>query len=611
MTREYLRTEPSERVDAPDFKRGTTTSLLESQAEFARIFKGSDATLAGYVFDGLGITNTSGKVVTVASGVALLALRHEGRTYNSVVGVGGVATSKAIDVTAYPAGTYSVYVRATLRPASFDARNFWETAVPPSIERARGIPTRYIDDWDIAIEQTSPGAEWMKLGTISQAALNGTGAGITDTRVWYFEGELVNNYDPTSDWGSGNDRNVDRASYGVKGFRRFARAVQAQLQDIIGTDWYTQVIAGGSLQDKLARAGGAGSTVTGVIRPDGSVTRDLGTTATRFLSFFARYLYARNIVLGDLELSSYALSILPRIYAAYSDTIGRPRMQLLLMEKDSSPAGSDMRVYAAKGGYGGTAFVGGPFDYHLEFAFNCQIDASNEWLFGDSALDAVVYAFTRGGLVILRRPAGSATPWADDGTAWDIETRFEIGASPSVYTTGSMQPDLGVTIPAAQTYAYNGAKTVRRAIVASTGVPGNASGWTNLNPLASNSTLFQARHLAASGDGAMMYPIYPPNGASIVDAVINLTVAGITTGVIAMNIVAVPGAGGAALRMASADTVVGGDGTADFTVTVDQNNPVNTDTHSYAIWVFSDTVPTSVLINRIEWRFSNTKVEPA
>ena len=620
--RKYVRVEPGERFDAPEMKRVASTTPVEGETETnKRLLQGTDATLAGYVIDGFAITNTSGKIVTVAAGTALMSLRFEGRTYSGFVGTGPAARS--IDVAGYTNGAaaHGVYVRATLRPDESNNRYFWDAAVTPALEVGRGIPTRYTEDWDIHIEEASPGSEWMKIGEIVPDTLDAAGAGVTDMRQFFFEGDPAQAYEVVdAEWGGGNDRNNDRALYGVKGFRRAMRAVFRKIGEMQGQPggnparWWL-ALSTNSIRslyqlanEKLDRAGGATSTVTGIIRPDASVTRDLGTTAVRFLSFFTRYLVARNIVLGDLELGSAADALLPRIYAAFSNTVGRNRMQLLLMEKDAAPAGSEIRVYAVRAGY--AAGISGGGTYYLEIAVNCQASAIDEWSFGDAAQDAVVYCFTARGFGIVRRAAAAATPWADDATGWTLRGMFDTGTNPALYTAGQMSADLGTTIPAAQNYAFTTAVTVRRTIAPNTGVPGNGSGWTNMNPGTSNSaTDFRARHLAASGAGPMMYPLDVPDGAVIIDAVVRLdtTLGG---GVTALNIIKIPHTLAAATPMKAADVTVPGDGVADHTITVDAGNPVTTDTHSYALWVYSDAACINY-IDGIEWRFSHTKLKPA
>jgi hypothetical protein len=111
----------------------------------------------------------------------------------------------------------------------------------------------------------------------------------TDLRDFMFEGKDANAHAVVdSEWGAdATDRDDDRPSYGVFGVFRAIRAIQRQVQDIIGgaTKWWQNPQAGNANgsgarsltqlnSEKLARNGA--QTMTGNLLPNAHETLDLG-----------------------------------------------------------------------------------------------------------------------------------------------------------------------------------------------------------------------------------------------------------------------------------------------------------------------------------------------
>lgn len=338
--KEFLRTERGERIDQPDFDHAARVSQRDGLAQIADgFFTGPDPSHPSdafdqYVLKGFSAVVTGSTVLTVTRGDAILGFRTpEGLVQQGAILTGGDET-KAVDMNGYqdPA-TFGVYVRFAFREDSFQNRLFWNASAPTPVEFPRSIATRFAENWDLQIEQTSPGDEWMKIG---EAAMNAGVVTYTDQRSFFFEGRP--NVSPpysvqNAEWGSANDRLATRDANGVHGLRRFVRAVQRQIYDIIGgsVGWWEDPTTGTAVgsdgprpltalnDEKLARAGtSAGHLMAGGIDPNVTEAYDLGESSTprRWRDIFARVINLATdgtglgIDLADSGPTSMALSSL-------------------------------------------------------------------------------------------------------------------------------------------------------------------------------------------------------------------------------------------------------------------------------------------------------------
>jgi hypothetical protein len=147
--------------------------------------------------------------------------------------------SYSIDVTGLGDGTYNVFARLVYSQASSENRVFWNASGTPG-EYIDNVPTRNVPAWQYAIQADSvapPGiGEYVLLWKATVAT--GAVSALTDYRHFFFEGDVNGTY--AQEWGTGNDRNANRATYGAGDLHKFVQGVRTQLAEIIGDKWYTQ-----------------------------------------------------------------------------------------------------------------------------------------------------------------------------------------------------------------------------------------------------------------------------------------------------------------------------------------------------------------------------------
>lgn len=237
-----LRIEAKERVDLLDFQQVAGQSeadLREMQANVLTNPAGSRA----WILEGFAMDNPSAKQIRVTLGRAILAKRVAGEIQYGVLTVAGDA-EKTVDLNTYSAGTYGVYVRFEEVEAEFNSRIFWNPAGDGS-EYSQSIPTRYVASWGVRVESGNPGAEWLQIGEVDQATM-----AITDMRQFFFEGAVDDTYESgwSSEGGGGSqDRNSDRAQYGVTDFQTFTAAMRQSIEDLKGRGlrrWWDKGIGG-------------------------------------------------------------------------------------------------------------------------------------------------------------------------------------------------------------------------------------------------------------------------------------------------------------------------------------------------------------------------------
>lgn len=298
----FPRFERGLRLELNDMIHAAETAVLETIGQVIDEFIiGYDQTGnmgRNYVVRGFTVSNTSGTLLAINNGVAVCQYRHRG-AIKSAVHLSGGDPQKVIDVGGLSNGTYYVYVRFDLSEGEFQNRLALDPlASPAPAERVRNVPTRRSESWSVTFADGSPGDEWTQVATFGMSG--GAITGVTDTRNLYFEGApsggaypLV----PTTDWGTTDDRNNSRGTYGVQGLRKFVRAVQQQLETLQGDGkkwWQTPTT---TMNNKLNRDGT--NTITGNILPDLDGTRDLGSYGTRFQDVYTDNLYTADAFVED------------------------------------------------------------------------------------------------------------------------------------------------------------------------------------------------------------------------------------------------------------------------------------------------------------------------
>ncbi|UCG52075.1 MAG: hypothetical protein JSW58_00535, partial [Candidatus Latescibacterota bacterium] len=237
------RFEANERVDLVDFEK---IGGEHAQGHFDQVVGGlftSPFQEQKWVLSGFDMENPVGSQVQVNRGRAILAERRNGQVVNGILATEGDPV-KIVDINTYPPGTYGVYIRFEYVPGDSQSRIFWDPAGAGE-EFAKTIPTQYIANWAVRVESANPGTEWLKVGEVDQATMT-----LTDLRNFYFEGDSASSY--ASGWsldggGSANDRNPDRATYGIIDLHTAMAAMRQCLEDIKGRglrQWFERDIGG-------------------------------------------------------------------------------------------------------------------------------------------------------------------------------------------------------------------------------------------------------------------------------------------------------------------------------------------------------------------------------
>lgn len=281
---QWLRTKRGQRIDQRDFQAGIDSPRSAVREDLDAFLHGG-ATEKAYLLSGGGMSFASGNI-TIQPMVAVGPIRDgQGIQYGQVV------TTQAAKTIAIGSDNVvkGIYVRFQMQPVAYANRAFWNpNATPSPAEYTAPLHTRQQVDWQITLQETSPGVEWMKLGEVNPS---NPGATFSDQRPFFFEDNDLGVV-PDDAWGGGNDRSAVRSTYGIHGLRRFCVSVYKVLAEMKGHKWFETLATGGSKsmlalnQDKLEHDGS--NDVTGNIRPDTDGIRDFGSTSRRFANIHAR-----------------------------------------------------------------------------------------------------------------------------------------------------------------------------------------------------------------------------------------------------------------------------------------------------------------------------------
>lgn len=257
---DLIRVQDNERIDRGDFEHvADVTPQAVGRALPANMLTHPSGTRT-WVVGGFDMTNPAAAQLRIDRGVALLSQREKGQIVSGVLTFEG-DSQKIVDLAAYANGVYGAYVRAELPSGEFQNRIFWNPATPPGSEAPQSIATRRVANWGVLVVAAAPTGEWFKIGEVTVTA--GLITLITKQREFYFEGDEAAAYaakvsDTASTyraWGTGNDRNADRALYGVRDFQTFTAAVRSQMASLLGQAWYATPTE--ALNQKVSRNGDA------------------------------------------------------------------------------------------------------------------------------------------------------------------------------------------------------------------------------------------------------------------------------------------------------------------------------------------------------------------
>ena len=250
---DLLKVGTNERIDLVDFQHmvdETARAILRQpqEAVLTDVNKSKK-----WIVEGFDMTNPSAKQLQVDLGRAILAHREGSQIHYGMLTSEG-DPSKTIDMSAFPGAVYNVYVRFEYVDGESTSRIFWNTAGDGE-EFPQTVPTRRLANWSLRVETTNPGDEWLQIGTADNT---GVGVVIVDQRKFYFEGEPNNAYQSgwsTEGGGDTNDRNADRANWGVKDLQTFTAAMRQCIEDIRGRGlkrWWEKGIGGMNIGFDLA-----------------------------------------------------------------------------------------------------------------------------------------------------------------------------------------------------------------------------------------------------------------------------------------------------------------------------------------------------------------------
>lgn len=221
---DMLNVQMNERVDLEDFSQ-----LAQSPDEHARNAASNFfLPVTGqkcWVLSGFTSQNPTAAQLRVTKGSAFLTTKVGGEVQTGfIIGADGDAT-KTLDLASYPDGTYYAYVRFEYQEGDIASRVFWNASGSGS-EFAQLTNTRKLANWNLRVEASTPGSEWMR---VSQVVKSGGALAISDLRELYFEGTVASNY--ASTW---TNRVSDRATYGVTNLKDFIEVARAKYQDFTG-----------------------------------------------------------------------------------------------------------------------------------------------------------------------------------------------------------------------------------------------------------------------------------------------------------------------------------------------------------------------------------------
>jgi len=188
--KDLLNVESTQRVDLRDFLYAIDEGQQEAHRELGGNFLIDPDTAQSFrVLSGFGIDCPAATTqVRVTQGRAILGQRDGGVVYSAVISTQGDAV-KIVDLTAYAAGTYGIYIRFEYSDGDSAVRTFWDPSGGGS-EFSQLTATRRLANWSVRVESASPGAEWFKLGEVDRALLAAPNVGILDQRKFYFEGNV-------------------------------------------------------------------------------------------------------------------------------------------------------------------------------------------------------------------------------------------------------------------------------------------------------------------------------------------------------------------------------------------------------------------------------------
>jgi hypothetical protein len=239
-----------ERVGRPDFRAATGLLIL---GDFLRqnrnILLPTGRAVGETDYDARVISDFGWQQTIIGSGLVRDLIRgvglfpyldeEDGTVKHAILFADEGSQTIQVDFTSAADGVaQAVYVRFIYSPATFANRVFWNPSAGPAAEYINNIATRLVPQWEVTFQAAtlpSPGDEWVKIWEITKSTGPSEITAATDFRHFFFEGSANATDDYGHEWGDGaNDRDANRALYGVNDFHLILQAIRRQLADIIG-----------------------------------------------------------------------------------------------------------------------------------------------------------------------------------------------------------------------------------------------------------------------------------------------------------------------------------------------------------------------------------------
>lgn len=226
---------PNERVDKVDLDF-LNNEVVDEFSRFGSHFLTDEETPV--VTQGWETSEEAGDVLRVSrgGGINLGQLLSEGAAYYDVP-----FASLGADV-------YGVWIRFTRTDGTDANRAFFNP--PTNSQRVRMVQTRQVAGWEARASVDSPGSEWQQVAEVDWDGVSLATSTITDKRNFVYEGPSTG-----LTWGTGDDRDPDRGTNGVKTLHRFAQAVLQKITELQSDsdDWWDETVE--PLDEKVSRNG--------------------------------------------------------------------------------------------------------------------------------------------------------------------------------------------------------------------------------------------------------------------------------------------------------------------------------------------------------------------
>ena len=397
----FVRVERSERVDLEDFDHGVSVSQREvGELPLANFATNPNGTRM-WILDGFEASDAGSLTVQVIKGRGILSRREGALVKYGALAVEGDA-ARSVDITSFADGTYGVYVRFEYRDGQAENRVFWDDS--GTSEFTKNIPSRKLANWTLRVAAASPGLEWYKVADVVRSS-GPDAIAIQTQRVFYFEGDEVSVPSFATTWGSGNDRDGDRAQYGVKDLQTFIEFTKKKLEELqTGTNpaiptgvrvWDAPVA---SLDDVLPLTGsGANHEMRGSIIPKTNALYDLGDISNIFNLRRWRNISAvsANLEGGTLNAFSLGASSISTITGSLSFTTNLGNLLQL-----NALNGGNLFIGSQGGDIDIFEFGGG--DINLDTSGSADINLTSAG--GDIDITAFDVLFLRGDRVVSQDP---------------------------------------------------------------------------------------------------------------------------------------------------------------------------------------------------------------